>query len=125
MNKFIALLAASALLASAGCTTPYNQMNEAQRFTSFQRQCSAVGHTGEMLNVCAADMERQFTQQRNRQVATGVALVALGAVAILVARNGGGGSAPAYKGNCQYDWQYDAAGNRCGHRSAFSQPGGY
>jgi hypothetical protein len=124
MKSVIALLAAASLLVPAGCTTPYNGMSLDQRLTSFREQCTVVGHTGEMINVCATDMEQQFEKERNRDVAAGVALVALGAVAVVAASHSGGG-APAYNGNCQYDWQYDAAGHRCGHRSAYSRPGGY
>jgi len=37
----------------------------------------------------------------------------------------GGGYYPTYPGNCQYEWQRDARGNRCGRRSASSKPGGW
>ncbi|ASP93264.1 hypothetical protein CDO25_15750 [Sinorhizobium meliloti] len=69
--------------------------------------------------------------QRENQAAAAIVAVALvgTAVAVCAKHNCGGGSSypsyTPYRGNCQYDWQYDAAGNRCGRRSASSRPGGY
>lgn len=69
--------------------------------------------------------------QRENQAAAVIVAVALVGTAVAVCANnncGGGSSYPAYtpyRGNCQYDWQRDAAGNRCGNRSAYSRPGGY
>lgn len=71
-----------------------------------------------------------MVQQQN-QAATALVAVAVvgGAVAYCANHNCGGGSyyrpAATYQGNCRYDWQYDAAGNKCGHRSAQSRPGGW
>lgn len=69
--------------------------------------------------------------QRENQAAAAIVAVALvgTAVAVCAKHNCGGGSSypsyAPYRGNCQYDWQRDAAGNRCGKRSAYSRPGGY
>lgn len=32
---------------------------------------------------------------------------------------------PVYAGNCDYSWQYDSAGRRCGGRAANVRPGGH
>ncbi|WP_244562457.1 hypothetical protein [Ensifer aridi] len=72
-----------------------------------------------------------MVQQQNQAAAALVAVALVGtAVAVCANNNCGGGSSyysppPRYRGNCQYDWQYDAAGNRCGRRSAYSRPGGW
>ncbi len=38
---------------------------------------------------------------------------------------GTAGSSYRSSGRCQYPWQYDAAGRRCGRRAASVRPGGY
>lgn len=68
--------------------------------------------------------------QKQDAAATAIVAVALigTAVAVCANNNCGGAYAPpsrGYRGNCQYNWQYDAAGNRCGNRSATARPGGY
>lgn len=71
----------------------------------------------------------QMVQNQDAAAAAIVAVALVGtAVAVCANNNCGGGYAPpprAYRGNCQYNWQYDAAGNRCGNRSAWARPGGY
>lgn len=69
----------------------------------------------------------QMVQQQNQAAAALVAVAIVGTAVAVCANNdcGGGGYTPYYRGNCQYDWQYDAAGNKCGRRSASSRPGGY
>lgn len=80
-------------------------------------------------NTCAA-----MVQQQNQAAAALVAVALIGTAVAVCANNncgGGGGSyypPPSYRtypGNCQYDWQRDAVGNRCGGRSAQSRPGGW
>ena len=68
-----------------------------------------------------------MVQQQNQAAAAIVAVALIGTAVAVCANNdcGGGSSYPSYRGNCQYDWQRDAAGNRCGHRSAYSRPGGH
>ncbi|MBP1862122.1 hypothetical protein [Rhizobium herbae] len=67
-----------------------------------------------------------IVQQQNQAAAALVAVALVGtAVAVCANNNCGGPSYPTYRGNCQYDWQYDSAGRRCGNRSAWSRPGGY
>jgi hypothetical protein len=67
-----------------------------------------------------------LVKQQN-QAAAAIVAVALVGTAVAVCANNYCGSAPhpTYRGNCQYDWQYDAAGRRCGDRSAYSRPGGW
>lgn len=67
-----------------------------------------------------------LVQQQN-QVATAIVAVALigGAVAYCSNHHCGGSSYQSYPGNCRYGWQRDAAGNRCGDRSAAARPGGW
>jgi hypothetical protein len=69
----------------------------------------------------------QMVQQQNQAAAALVAVALVGGAVAYCANNhcGGGGGYRRYHGNCQYDWQYDAVGNRCGRRSAWSRPGGY
>lgn len=69
----------------------------------------------------------QMVQQQNQAAAALVAVAIVGTAVAVCANNdcGGGGYTPYYRGNCQYSWQYDAAGNKCGRRSAYSRPGGY
>ncbi len=69
-----------------------------------------------------------LVKQQENQVATAIVAVALigGAVAYCSKHYCGGGSSyQTYTGNCQYNWQRDAAGNRCGNRSAAARPGGW
>lgn len=66
-----------------------------------------------------------MVQQQNQAAAALFAVALVGtAVAVCANNNCNGPSYPSYRGNCQYDWQTDAAGNRCGRRSAWSRPGG-
>lgn len=78
-------------------------------------------------HVSIPDCQKMIQEQK--QAALALAAVALvgTAVAVCANNNCGGGSSyhPPYPGNCQYDWQTDAAGHRCGERSAWSRPGGY
>lgn len=70
----------------------------------------------------------QLVQNQDAAAAAIVAVALVGtAVAVCANNNCGSGyrPAPTYHGNCQYNWQYDAAGNRCGNRSALARPGGY
>lgn len=71
-----------------------------------------------------------MVQQQNQAAAALVAVAVVGgAVAYCANHNCGGGGhyrpAPTYQGNCRYDEQFDAVGNRCGRRSAASRPGGW
>lgn len=67
--------------------------------------------------------------QKQDQAGAALAVVAVGGAAIAYCANhncaGGGGYSNTYPGNCQYHWQYDAAGNRCGYRAANMRPGGW
>ena len=67
--------------------------------------------------------------QKQDQAGAALAVIAVGSAALAYCANhncgGGGGYYNSYPGNCQYHWQYDAAGNRCGYRAANMRPGGW
>ncbi|WP_082367085.1 hypothetical protein [Ensifer adhaerens] len=85
--------------------------------------------TGELARRRIDPIECVNMVQQENQAAAAVVAVALVGTAIAVCANNycGGGYYPTrtYTGNCQYNWQRDAAGNRCGRRSAYSKPGGW
>lgn len=91
-----------------------------------QRITTELGRRGVNVWQCPA-----MVQQQDQAAAALVAVAVVGgAVAYCSNHNCGGGggynsSYSSYPGNCQYPWQYDAAGHRCGARSAYSRPGGY
>lgn len=92
---------------------------------SFRERISA-----ELASRGVAAYECPRVVQAQNQAVTALAAVALVGTAVAVCANNdcGGGyyrPAPVYQGNCQYPWQYDAAGHQCGARSAYSRPGGY
>lgn len=123
MRRLIAVATAAAML--SGCNTPYNNMKTGERLATFRQECIAAGY-GANADLCAVETNKRFEQQRNRQIAAGVAIVALGAAAVAIASKGGGGAYdPPYRGNCRYNWQRAADGSRCGYRSAWARPGGY
>lgn len=70
-----------------------------------------------------------MVQQQNQAAAALVAVAIVGtAVAVCANNNCGGPTYPSYRsypGNCQYEWQYDSAGHRCGKRAASARPGGW
>jgi len=68
-----------------------------------------------------------MVQKQDQAAAALVAVAVVGGAVAYCANNrcGGGYAASPYPGNCQYNWQRDAAGNRCGYRSAQSRPGGW
>lgn len=91
----------------------------------FQQQILAeLGRRGVKPWDCPA-----MVQQQNQAAAALVAVAVIGGAAAYCANHSCGGGyyrpPPTYPGNCRYDWQYDAAGNRCGGRSAASRPGGW
>lgn len=84
-----------------------------------------LGRRGVSQYECPAMVQRQ-----NQAIAATLAIAAVGtAVALCANHNCGGGSyypsSYTHRGNCRYEWQLDAAGHRCGKRSAYSRPGGY
>lgn len=73
---------------------------------------------------------QQMVIQQQQAAAALAAIAVVGTAVAVCANNNCGGSSyynppPRYPGNCQYDWLYDAAGHRCGARSALSRPGGW
>ncbi|PDT39976.1 hypothetical protein CO656_19275 [Sinorhizobium sp. FG01] len=135
-------IAAAITLALGSCTTTQADLRKNPKAVSKAALCRTfletydpsfkqeialeLGRRGISYYECPA-----MVQKQNQAIAATVAIAAIGtAVAVCANNNCGGGSYyPSsyrpYRGNCQYDWQYDAAGNRCGRRSAYSRPGGY
>lgn len=126
-------------LALASCTTTQADFSKKPSAVSKAALCKTATETKDPafqfqlvseLNRRGINMlecEQMVAQQRQAAAAlVAVALVGT-AVAVCANNNCGGGYYPLsyYQGNCRYDWQYDAAGNRCGRRSAWSRPGGY
>jgi hypothetical protein len=135
-------LAVGALsLALAACSTTRAQLEKNPKGISTSSLCRTILESqdpilrreiaGELSSRGVTYFECPTMVQKEDQAAVAFAAVALAGAAIAVCASGGcrgGGyySPPrSYRGNCQYDWQYDAAGNRCGRRSAWSRPGGY
>ena len=75
---------------------------------------------------------RAKDQKGNQAVVVGLALAALVAVVAVAASGSGygggnsysGSSYSSYSGNCMCPYNLDAAGRRCGNRSAWSRSGG-
>lgn len=127
-------------LALAGCTTTPAEFNKKPSAVSKAALCKTVFETQDpqfQLQLVAElnrrgmsipECQQMVIQQRQAAaVLVGLALVGTAAAVCANGNCGGGSYTPPrrYPGNCQYDWQYDAAGNRCGHRSAYSRPGGW
>ena len=67
-----------------------------------------------------------LVQQQNQIAAAVVAVAIVGGAAAYCSNHYCGSSAyRPYPGNCRYNRQRDAAGNRCGDRSAAARPGGW
>ncbi|WP_082510109.1 MULTISPECIES: hypothetical protein [unclassified Rhizobium] len=121
----------------SGCSTTQAEFQRNPKAVSKAALCRAFLESGDpyFRKDLAAELFRRglnpydcaaMVQQQNQAAAALVAVALIGtAVAVCANNNCGGSSYPAYRGNCQYDWQYDAAGRRCGGRSAYSRPGGY
>ncbi|MBX5226895.1 hypothetical protein HJC06_10715 [Rhizobium sp. NLR9b] len=126
--------------ALAACTTTPAEFNKKPSAVSKAALCKTVFETQDpqfQLQLVAElnrrgmsipECQQMVVQQRQAAaVMVGLALVGTAAAICANGNCGGGYYTPPrrYPGNCQYDWQYDAAGNRCGHRSAYSRPGGW
>lgn len=132
-------------LALASCTTTQAEFQKNPKVISKAALCRTLLETPDPYfrqEVATELLKRQIdpntcpamVQQQNQAAAAIVAVALIGTAVAVCANNncgGGGGSyySPpsyrAYPGNCQYDWQRDAAGNRCGGRSAQARPGGW
>ena len=142
--KLIALarlgLAAATALALSSCTTTQADLRKNPKAISKATLCRTLVENQDpyFQQEIAIELGRRninttdcfaMVQQQNQAAAALVAVALVGtAVAVCANNNCGGGSyypTRTYNGNCQYDWQYDAAGNRCGKRSAYSRPGGW
>lgn len=132
--------ATAVCVALSSCTTSTKEITENPKAVSNAALCrtfvSATDRNA--INIYHAEIQKrgitysQCAEMVKAQNAAATALVAVAlvgtAVAVCANNNCGSGGytpPPRYYGNCQYDWQYDAAGNRCGRRSAWSRPGGY
>ncbi|MBX4864464.1 hypothetical protein HJA86_31995 [Rhizobium bangladeshense] len=117
-------------LAVAGCTTTPVEFNNKPSAVSKAALCKTALETQDPAfqfqlvaevnrrGMSMLECEQMVAQQRQAAaVLVGLALVGTAAAVCAPTRR--------YPGNCQYDWQYDAAGNRCGGRSAMSRPGGW
>ncbi|PDT47659.1 hypothetical protein CO661_11895 [Sinorhizobium fredii] len=134
-------VAAAIAFALASCTTTQADLRKNPKAVSKAALCRTfletydpsfkqeialeLGRRGISYYECPA-----MVQKQNQAIAATVAIAAIGTAVAVCANNncGGGSNYPSYtpyRGNCQYDWQYDAAGNRCGKRSAYSRLGGY
>ena len=127
-------------LALASCTTTQAEFVKKPAAVSKAALCKTVLETPDPIfqQQLYAEISRrgmtipdcQLMVQHQREAAAAlVAIAVVGTAVAVCANNCGGGSyynpTRRYPGNCQYDWQYDAAGNKCGNRSAMSQPGGW
>ncbi|WP_082476995.1 hypothetical protein [Rhizobium sp. Leaf371] len=67
-----------------------------------------------------------MVQQQDQAAAAIVAVALIGtAVAVCANHDCAAPSYPSYHGNCQYSWQRDARGRRCGDRAADRRAGGW
>lgn len=126
-------------LALAGCTTTQAEFNKKPEAVSKAALCRTFMETkdqafyqdllGELSRRQIGPLEcDQMVQQQNQAAAALVAVAVVGAAVAVCANNNCGNAyypSNTYQGNCQYDWQYDSLGRRCGHRSAWSRPGGF
>lgn len=136
---FAGALALGIAIALSGCTTTQADFRKNPTAVSKAALCRAFVTTRDFAYVqeLTAELAKRridpqecvvMVQQQNQAAAALVAVALVGTAVAVCANNncgGGGGYYPRYRGNCQYDEQYDAAGNRCGRRSAYSRPGGY
>ncbi len=132
-------LAALIALALTGCTTTQEAFNKNPKQVPKVDICRTLIQQINVNPAFAKDLVTELVRrgvnpyecpamvQKQDQAAAALVAVAVvgGAVAYCANHHcGGGGYANPYRGNCQYNWQYDAAGNRCGNRSAAARPGG-
>lgn len=127
-------------LALASCTTTNSEMAKQPERVSQAALCRSYVQSQDVSLRSRVEFElmrrgispsscAQMVQNQNTAAAALVAVALIGG-AVAYCRNhncsGGGYSTPrTYRGNCEYDWQYDARGRRCGDRSAWSRPGGW
>ncbi|SIQ57796.1 hypothetical protein SAMN05880582_102189 [Rhizobium sp. RU20A] len=134
-------LAASLCLILAGCTTTEAELQKNPKGVSKAALCRTFVETPDqyLRGQVAAELVRRkiepmscfdMVQQQNQAAAALVAVALVGTAVAVCANNNCGGTSypsytPSYQGNCQYEWQYDAAGRRCGRRAASARPGGW
>lgn len=124
-------------LALAGCTTTQTEFANNPKAVDKVSLCRTYLQSQDPVfqQQIVAELDKRSVKawdcpalvQQQNQVATAIVAVALigGAVAYCSNHHCGGSSYQAYQGNCRYNWQRDAAGNRCGDRSAAARPGGW
>lgn len=137
-SKLITAAALGAAVALSGCSTTQTEFRKKPSSISMGTLCRTLLQSQDQnfQREIMVELQRRGIDpygchevvQRQNQAAAALAVVALAGAAVAVCANGNcGGGYPqrSYRGNCQYNWQYDAAGNRCGNRSAAARPGGW
>lgn len=108
-----------------------SKANLCRTFIESRDQAYLMDLTAELARRGINPLECQaMVQQQNQAAAAIVALAIVGTAVAVCANNNCGGPAyqPSYRrypGNCQYEWQYDSRGRRCGQRAASVRPGGW
>ena len=133
-------LSALLVLALASCTTTQAQFDKNPKAVDKASLCRTYLESYDQLfrERIAVELASRgvpvyecprIVQAQNQAVAALAAVALVGtAVAVCANNNCGGGyyrPAPVYHGNCQYPWQYDSMGRRCGDRAASVRPGGW
>ncbi|AOF94069.1 hypothetical protein BSY16_4069 (plasmid) [Sinorhizobium sp. RAC02] len=120
-----------------GCATSYSEFRKNPHKVSKAALCRTFIETrdqGYLIDLTAELARRginplechQMVQQQNQAAAAVVGLALIGtAVAVCANNNCGRPYYPAYSGSCQYEWQYDSRGRRCGRRAASYRAGGW
>ncbi|WP_132664680.1 hypothetical protein [Rhizobium sp. PP-CC-3G-465] len=130
-------VAGATLLALAGCTTvsqaefaknpkAVRQASLCRTFLESGDQHFRQGISRELTRRGLNPYNCPAMVQRQNQAAAAIVAVALVGTAVAVCANNNC-SAPSYRtydGNCQYAWQRDARGRRCGDRAADRRAGG-
>lgn len=141
MIKIVSQLITAALLSLAivGCTTTPEQMAKNPKSVPKVNLCRSYLQSQNPVfqQQILQELQRRginawdcpaMVQKQNQAAAALVAVAVVGGAVAYCANNncGGGGSYyNSYHGNCQYPWQYDSLGRRCGNRAASVRPGGY
>lgn len=133
-------LTAMLLLALASCTTTPAQFDKNPKAVDKASLCRAYleSYDDGFRQRIALELARRgvpgydcprIVQAQNQAAAALVAVALVGTAVAVCANNNCGGRyyrpAPVYRGNCQYSWQYDSLGRRCGDRAASVRPGGW
>lgn len=134
-NLFRAAITCILAIALAACTTTPRDFEQNPKAVSKAALCRTLLETQDPIfqQRIAEELGRRRVHpnecyamvQKQNDAAMALAAVALVGTAVAVCANGNCGGGNYYRGPCQYPWQRDALGRRCGGRSAWSRPGGY